>query len=233
MGLSVIYSRLNLGSPPIYELHEFLHLQLAQLEVFGQNLLGELQEQIPIDLLRHKKRDDVVGQADESQRFRHLLDGKARQDGRRLPLGGGVRRGRTVGAHRAADGINVSGAQLLRSRRGIRRFLYTVAARHCGRRHVGAFLDRVRFGCSWGQDGAGEALLSVRLFYGLVPVHVRIVTRGFGADLDERRILQPEVLADVSPKLSPVEVDQAGCAGLWGAGGSFPGVTVVAPTAGW
>lgn len=69
----VVRARSDLGPPALDELSGFGHMQSAQVEVLGQNVFGQLHQEAAVDPLPLEDRHRCLGQADEAQARRHLL----------------------------------------------------------------------------------------------------------------------------------------------------------------
>ena len=64
MGTPVI--RLDFGAPALDELHDFLHLELGEVEIVSQDLFAELHEDAAVDALPCEEADDVLGETNET-----------------------------------------------------------------------------------------------------------------------------------------------------------------------
>lgn len=78
---------LDLGPPALDELHDLLDLELGQVEVLGQDLLGELYKDAAINALAGKEADHVLREPDEAQAAGDLLKRQHGQVRRGLPGG--------------------------------------------------------------------------------------------------------------------------------------------------
>lgn len=79
--------RSDLGPPAFDELHDLLDLKLGEVEIVSQDVLTELHKDTAIDPFSGKEAHHVLGEPDETQAARDLLQRERRQVGGGLPGG--------------------------------------------------------------------------------------------------------------------------------------------------